>query len=149
MRKILSIAAIAMIGLFVFAGCSKKSSSPSYSMKATIGSTAFSENTCAAILSGTTMSITGYNGSATTPPYLSITIYNYTGAKTYTLDSTALIPPVVVSYLPDSNPLDVKAATSGSVIVTSSSSSTVSGTFSLKCSDGTTIANGTFTGKGN
>jgi hypothetical protein len=148
MKKIFTYLAIAIIGLASLASCSKKSdSTPAYSMKATIGTTAVSETSCIAIVNGSALSVTGFTGSSTTPPYFNLTIQNFSGAGTYTLDSTAIVPVVTCIYYPDAIVTNTKVAKSGTITVTSSSSTSVSGTFSFLCSDGTSISGGSFTAK--
>lgn len=103
MKKLFTFAMLAiMIG--TVAGCSKKSSSttPSYSMKVTIGGTTSSFSTCQAVLAGSILQVTGSSGaSTTTPPYFGITIYNFTGAATYTINGSATSPTVAASYWPE------------------------------------------------
>ena len=149
MKRIFTFAAIALLGLAAFSGCGKKSSSPSYSMHASIGGTAFNVTNVYAVITGSILSITGSSGttSTATPPYFGITIYNYTSPTTYTVDSTATTPTVAGTYAPTSAPADMKAASSGSVVISSASTATISGTFSFKMTDGTVISGGTFTAK--
>ncbi len=113
MKKVLSIVVIAMIGLFVFTGCTKKSSSsPSYTMKATVGSTAFSVTNCLANINSTLLSVYGYGGSGTTATFPNITLQmsNYTTTGTFTIDTTAVFPSLTLEYFPTSALTDVKMA---------------------------------------
>ena len=149
MKKILSIMAIAMIGLFVFAGCSKKSSSPSYTMKATVGSTAFSANNCIGNINSTLLSVYGYNASGTTATFPNITIQmsNYTAIGTFTIDTTAIFSSLTFQYYPTSALTDVKSSKTGTLTLTSVTSTAIAGTFSFTCTDGTTVTGGTFSAK--
>jgi hypothetical protein len=149
MKRIMTLSAILMLGLVFFAGCSKKSDSPSYSMKATVGSTAFNVSNCYAVTTGAILNITGNTGSSTSanPPYLGITIYNYTGTGTFTINSSATAPAVAITWAPTSAITDMQAATSGTVTITSASSSTISGTFSGTLMNGSSVSGGTFTAK--
>lgn len=147
MKKTLIFAAIAILGLAAFSGC-KKSSGSSYTMSATVGNSNFNVNSCTASLSGTSMAIVGYSGSASgTPPYLTITIDSFAGAATYTIDTTASFPAVSGSYWPDANLSDIKVVHTGSVVITASSTTSLSGTFNFKTDDGTSISSGKFTAK--
>jgi hypothetical protein len=145
MKKLLTFSTIVMIGLVVLSSCSKKSSSPSYLMTATVGATAFSGSNTYALTAGTDVSIFSYTGSGTTatPPYLEIVMPNFTGTGTYTFDSTLLSN--TAGYYESST--SAKVAKSGSVIITSSSSTSISGTFSFTTTDGTVVSNGKFTAK--
>jgi hypothetical protein len=150
MKRIMTLSAILMLGLVFFAGCSKKSDSPSYSMKATIGGTAFSVTNCYAVLNNGVLSITGSSGtstSGTTPPFFTVVINTYTTATTYTLDTTALVPNIGGTYSPTLNIADMKGAKSGSVTISSASSSSYTGTFNFILTDGTAVTGGTFTAK--
>lgn len=149
MKKIMTITAIAMMGLIAVSGCKKKDDSPSYKLSATVGGTAFNPTNCTGTVTGGALSIVGWNGSGgtATPPYFSITVSSYTGAATYTIDTTLSAPVVSASYFPSASLTDVKFAKTGSVTVSSASSSTITGTFNFKCNDGTIISGGTFTAK--
>ncbi len=149
MKKLFTFAMLViMIGTIT--GCTKKSSSttPSYSLKVTVSGATSTFTTCQAVLAGSVLQVTGSSSATTTtPPYFSITIYNFTGAATYTINGSATSPSVAASYWPSSFFSSVKAAQSGSVVVTSSSSTSVSGTFNFTAVDGTTMNSGTFTAK--
>ncbi len=149
MKRILTFSAIAMIGLAVFSGC-KKSSSTSYSMKATVGSTAFSVTNSYATLNGTNLAITGNSGSSTSAssaPYLTIVLSNYTAPGVYAIDTTLNVPVVDATWAADMTMADWKYSHTGSVTITSLSSSVVVGTFNFVCADGTTINSGTFSAR--
>jgi len=148
MKKILTIAAIAMIGLLTFAGCSKKSSSgPSYYMKATLGSSAYNAGNCIASSNGAGgLTITGLGGSSTspTPPYVSVEIVTWSNAAgTFNFDST-MTTNFAQYILSDTTS---KISKSGSVIVNTVSSTVVTGTFTFTCTDGTVVSGGTFSAK--
>jgi hypothetical protein len=147
MKKIISLSMALLLGVLFLAGCSKKSDSPSYSMKATAGGTSISANNASATLAGTTLAIAGVNssGGSATPPYISITIVNFTGTGTYNIDAAGTV--ASASYFPDSDVSHVKISKTGSVVVTSSSSASVAGTFSFTTTDGTSVTGGTFTAK--
>ena len=147
MKKILTIAVIAMIGLLTFAGCSKSSSGSSNTMKATIGSTAFSSNNCIFSINAGLLGIYGYTASGATVSYpnISIGINNYTSGSTgtYTISDTSTN---IVAGV-DSSATSAIVAQTGSIVITSSSSSSISGTFNFTCTDGTKVTGGTFTAK--
>jgi hypothetical protein len=147
MKKIITLAMALMLGVLFMTGCSKKSDSPSYSMKATAGGTAISANNASATLAGGSLAIAGINssGGAATPPYISMTIVNFTGTGTYNIDASGTV--ASASYFPDSDLSHVKISKTGSIVVTSSSSASVSGTFSFTTTDGTSVTGGTFTAK--
>ncbi len=138
MKKIVIFSAVVMMGLAAFTGCSKKSSSPSYSMGASVGGTAFSGNNCVATQVGTILTVQGWSGSSTSAvfPYFALYISNFTGTGTFAFDSTMLSN--YAEYLTSTT--SIKIAKSGSIVVTSASTSAVSGTFSFTCTDGTTSA---------
>ncbi len=54
MRKEITLAAVALMGIAAFVGCKKKDSTPGYSMSAKVGTTSFSANNCYATPAGTT-----------------------------------------------------------------------------------------------
>ena len=146
MRKILTLAAIAIMGIAVFSGCSKKSSSPSYGMKATIGSTAYNAPYCLASSTSGVLVIDGLGGSATapTPPYVTIVIPSWTSAAgTFNLDST-MTANYAEYILSDTV---ARISKTGSVIITSVTSTSIAGTFSFSCTDGTAVSSGSFTAK--
>lgn len=141
MRKILVLAAAALI---TFSGCSKKDSSPSYSMKATIGASTFSTSRCVAVAAGGALTIDAWTGTTTSaaPPQITIAITTWNGGTgTITFDS--LLTTGYEEYLP--NMATVSTSKTGSVNITSVSSKTISGTFSFTCDDGTVVSNGSFT----
>jgi hypothetical protein len=144
MKRILTIALIAIAGVSAFCSCSKKSSSPSYTMTASLGSSAYNAPNCIAVPTGTTMVIEGIGGTGTvaTFPYVQLIIANWaTKTGTYSFDST--LAGSYAQYLLNST--TIKISKSGSVVVTSASATTISGTFSFTCTDGTTVTGGTFT----
>ena len=147
MKKIFSIAAIALMGLALFSGCSKSSSSsPSYTMNASIGGSSFSSSNClAASYSGMFTEIYGFAGNSVTPtyPYIGLFLLNYAKTTgTFSLDSTmtANFAQIVTSATTN------KVAKSGSITITSTSPNIV-GTFSFTTTDGTAVTGGTFTAK--
>jgi len=131
-------AAVASIGIATFSGCSKSSSSPSYSMNATINGKSFSSSNATATIVATDSSLAVV--SATTYPYVTLAIYNYKGVGTYTTSSS-----VTNLFGIDSSTSSAVIATTGTVTITSVSSSVVSGTYSFTCTDNTTVTGGTFT----
>ncbi len=147
MKKLITLVMLAIIGVSII-GCKKKSTTPSTSLSVNLAGTTKTFSTATASGSGSIMQITGYSGSSSAaPPYYSITIYNFTGPATYTVDMHAASPTVASSYWPTTDLADSKVAVSGSVTITSSSSATVSGTFDFTAYDGTTMSSGTFTAK--
>lgn len=150
MKKILTFAAAAVLGLATLSGCSKSSSpSPSYFMKATIGGTSFNVTNCYAVTTGSVLSITGSSGTTTTstPPMFGITIYSYSNPGTYKVDTALTTATVAGTYATTMNPADMKASKAGTVVITSASSATISGTFSFTFTDGTAVTAGSFTAK--
>ena len=149
MKKLLTVALSAVIGATALTSCSKKSdSSPSYSMKTTIGKTSFSGTNCYAILAGGALSISGWNGTSTVAvaPYLSLTIMSWNGGTGATsVDSTMTAG--AISWMPDASSVTGLYARSGTITISSVSSSAISGSFSGTMSDGSQVTGGTFTAK--
>lgn len=147
MKKIFTIAAIALMGLALFSGCSKSDSTPSYSMKASLGGTSFNSSNCiAATYPGTSfIEIYGMGGTLTAPtfPYVALFLYNYAKTTgTFTIDSTLSTnyAEIVTSAT------TFKLAKSGTITITSVSPNIV-GTFSFTATDGTAVTGGSFTAK--
>ena len=146
MKKLFLIAATSIVAFSAITSCKKSDSSPSYSMKATIGSTSFNATNCVAIATGGALSISGWTGTTTTAaaPMMSITILSWnSGTQTVAFDSTGATgseayTPSTTSSLP---------AKTGTVSITSVSSTAISGTYSFTATDGTAITGGTFTAK--
>ena len=148
MKRILTITAIAAIGFAAFTGCKKSSSgaSSTYNMKATIGSTAYNAPNCLAVQTGTQMVIEGLGGTSTVPtfPYMALILTNWNSGivtATFNFDSTMLKN--YAQYLSSSTSAIISKT--GSVNVTSVTSTAVSGNFSFTGTDGTVVSGGTFT----
>jgi hypothetical protein len=162
MKKNLNlVTAIAIIGLAAFSGCTK-SSSLSNTMTATISSASFSK-TCgfnidsagAGLNTGAGLNILGSDniyglwGNANYPS-INLFIVNYTVGQTGTFNiTTSNITGTGTTAFIDSistiGGLYASAiAQTGSIIITSASSSQIVGTFSFTCTDGTTVTNGSF-----
>jgi len=143
MKKILTFTAIVMIGLAAFSGCKKSSDSPSYNMSASVGGTAFSANYCVADTLGGALMIMAFNGTGytATPPDMIITITSYTGMGTYNFDSLGVTN--IGQY--NATASTSKESIAGSVVISSTTSTQVVGTFSFTCSDGTVVSSGKFT----
>ncbi len=142
MKKILFYAAIAATTLATFTGCTKKSdSSPSYTMKATVGSTAFSSSSCIAGQTGTLLTVVGgiQNGATYNFPYITLSMVNYNGAGTYNIDLLNNSASYAASLT------DTKPAVRGSIVITAISP--ITGSFSFTLSDSTKVAGGSFTCK--
>ena len=147
MKKILMIAAIAGVGLATFSGCSKSSSSsPSESMTAKINGANYSNSNVTATISGPSMSVSSSTGVTTiTYPFVTFGVFNYTGVGTYTANSSGGMNVFGI----DSSTTAALVGAYGTVVVSSASSSYISGTFSFTCSDSTKVTSGTFTAKVN
>ena len=145
MKKNLTILAIAILGLIAFAGCSKKSSSPSYSMKATINGVSFSAANCVAVSSGGDVVIDGYSGTSSASTSFPIISFSLTGYNkttgTFNLDRTTNFAAI------DSSISAVAFSNHGTLTITTANSSVISGTFSFTCDDSTKVASGSFTAK--
>ncbi len=145
MKKIFTIAAIAFMGLALFSGCTKSDSTPSYSMKASIGGASFSTSNCFAASTGTFVEIEGLGGTLTAPtyPYVTLWLLNYAKTTgTFAIDST-----MATNYAQIvTGATSFKIAKSGSITITSVSPNIV-GTFSFTAIDGTAVTGGTFTAK--
>ncbi len=145
MKKLFIYVALLVSGAAAITGCTKKSdsSTPTYSMKATVGSGAFNGSSCIAVLSGTNLSVVGgpfVNGVASYPN-VSITILNYTGTGTYTIQLGSTTNLNTASYY--TSMTQAAPAAYGSVTVNATSPMT--GTFNFTLTDSTKITNGTFT----
>ena len=150
MKKILTLAIVAILCIGAFTGCKKSDSGSSYSMKATVAGSAFNVSNVYATITSNTLAITGNSGSSTTtqsPPYLSVVLYDYTNTGNYTIDTTASTPTVAATYAPDATITDWKTSYTGSVTISSVTSTQVVGTFNFVMADGSTITGGTFTAK--
>ena len=156
MKKFLSVASIAMIAVAVFTGCSKSSSTSSAtgSLKATAGTTSVNSNFCEAGYVDSTLSITGTSITSSTAsyPYIILGIYGWNGTSTGTFaigGSNLNLATYAVSSTVSHE------ATSGTITITSVSSTQISGTFSfvggptsIGGSDSVSVTNGSFTAKG-
>ena len=149
MKKILMIAAIAGFGLATFSGCSKSSSSPSYTISAKINGASYSNSNCYFVATGGSLLIeSGVPSSSPSYPFMEFSVSNYTGAGTYAISSSSASIYAIDSSATGSSIAQASAAGgSGTLTVTSASSSTISGTFSFTGSDGTTVTGGAFTAK--
>ena len=138
------IAAMAGIGFASFTSCKKSSSStPAYSMTATVNGSSFSSVNCYAVSSGGIATIAGYSGTSTTStsyPVIQLGIFGTLAVQSYTIDGAQYQINI------DSSATNGVAAVSGSITITSISPSIV-GTFNCVMSDGTKITNGVFTSK--
>ena len=147
MRQILLIAAVALLGLTIFSGCSTSGgASPTYSMTATIGSTHMNGTICIAAQVTTVMGISGstVTSGVTGTPQIHLSLWNWTGATgSYTL-KTGGSGNNYAEYVPSSGSL-ASVSQSGTVTITSISSTTISGTFNFTCTDGKVISSGSFT----
>jgi len=149
MRKILTFSAVVMMCLVVFAGCSKKSSSstPSYTMKATVGTTSFTAANCVASNVNGLTAIIGWAGTSSTPapPYIEIYLTGY-NKTTGTFSLTGALTANYASYYENSTTASV--STTGTLTIASASTTSIVGSFSFTTTDGTVVSNGTFTAKG-
>lgn len=130
--------------VFLFASCTKKDDSPSYFMKATVGSTAFNGSYCFAISSGSAITISGYNGTRTSTSYpmMAITIPSWDG-KTGTITIGEVTSGTTYAQYFNSM-TDYKTSTTGTLKITAVSTTNITGSYDFKATDGTTISAGTF-----
>ncbi len=150
MKQLTLVAFTALLGLGVLlTGCTKKSSSSStsssYSMKATIGSTSMNGSVCIASVVSSTLAISGstVTGGVGGPPQINIAVASWTGTTgTFTLglSSTGSFG----QYVASTGALASMSQT-GSVTITSVTSTTIKGTFNFTCTDGKVISAGSFT----
>jgi Family of unknown function (DUF6252) len=138
MKNILTLTTMAAMALAAFTGC-KKSSSSSYTMSATINGHSFSTSGSTYVTAAkSTTSISGTDSKDAVAIALGL---NSLSTGTYTLGSGASAITI------DSGITAASSAVYGTVIITSSNSSTVSGTFNFTCYDSTKVTNGSFTAK--
>lgn len=144
MRKLILIAATTIVGFGAMTSCTKKSDSPSYSMKATVGTTAFTTSHCIATASAGSLTIVGWSGTSTVAaaPMMDIVITSWNGT-TGTTNFDTTISTGYEQYVQTSTA--TLQARTGTVNITSVSTSAISGTFSFTATDGTSISGGTFT----
>ncbi|MCD6012982.1 MAG: hypothetical protein K0Q79_2844 [Flavipsychrobacter sp.] len=130
--------------LFIFPGCSKKDSGPGYYMRAKLGDKDYHVANCIIYASGGATIINGFVQTSTAPvfPYVALSIQSSLVPSKIKLDKAfgnyAYCFTSSGSYI---------VSESGEVIITDISGGGVSGTFSFKCTDGTTVSGGAFTGK--
>ncbi len=145
MKKFLLIAATTMIAFGGTTGCKKDSStSPSYSMKATVGSSSFNTSHCIASAANGGLIITGWTGSSTTAtaPMMVIAITSW-NQGTGTVNFDASMSNGYEEYVASTTTTSL--AQTGTVNITSVASNAISGTFSFTATDGTVVSGGTFT----
>jgi len=150
MKKILTFSAIALFGIAVISGCIKSSSSPHYTMTATIGVTPYILTNCEAyyyaslrgrdvVISANQNTIIGHN-------YIpSITLQwvdSSISTGTFSLADSTIYNSTECAVSPA--PGYTLFAVNGSVTITSVSP-TVVGTFSFTCTDSTVVSNEKFT----
>jgi hypothetical protein len=141
-KHLLLLSALVLCTIGLFTACKKSSSSPSSSFSATMNGTTIS-GVSQFNLSDTLFALIGaksLSGTSPSYPYFSFNINNFKGKGTYNLDST-----LNVSLAVDSTTTNIIYGVYGSVVITASSSSSVSGTFSFTCADSTKITSGAFT----
>jgi hypothetical protein len=113
-------------------------------MEATLGTSAYSAGNCIGSSDGSTgYVISGLGGGTTTPafPYVSIEIANWTNATgTFNFDSTGTAN--YAEYI--TNDSTAKICKSGSIAITSVSTTAVSGIFNFTCTDGLVVSGGVF-----
>lgn len=152
MKRILTAIFLMIAGTAIFSGCKKSDSSPSYKMTATLASTAFNNTSFSSDSSTFTagsgsgwVCLISSGGISTTGVGIKLYLYTYNGVGTYSLDGSGSNYQVgTVSY--DGN-------VSGSITITSVSSTAVSGTFYFTGESNNspittvTVSNGSFTAK--
>ncbi len=141
---------IALLCIAALAGCKKAfTDSKMYKMSATVNGTTMKFDNCygniaVAGLGGSVWELSGFNGATHTgPPEIGLYITNY-NHDTGTFDFDTTMYANYAMYITAGG--DIKLAKSGSMTITSVSPSFI-GFFSLKCTDGTLISGGTFTGR--
>ena len=145
MKKIIAGISVMVACMFILGGCTKNSNknTTSYTLTASVNGTPFTANNCIAYMNSQMLTI---NFSPPIPyPSITIVIGNYTSTGPYSLDTGSVVTEIV--YYPTSVTADGKLGVSGSVTITSFSTTSVSGTFHFVCADGTSITSGAFIGK--
>ncbi len=147
MRKAQLIVTIALMGIFLITGCrTSSSSSPSYSMRATIGTASMDGTICTAAVAGTALGIGGVTvtGGTGGPPEINLTIANWGGSAGVFSIGTVSSGSFAEYVVSASSTL---VSQSGSITISSVSTTTITGTFNFTCTDGTVISAGTFSAK--
>ena len=153
MKPILAFAILAITSFTLLSCCTPSSgsgASPSYTMTVTVAGVSHTFTNVIAVLTGSSLAITANSGTATTTAYptFSTVIYAYTAPATYTLTVTvgSASPAVSGTFAPDANLSDARVAQTGTAVISSVSSTTVTGSVNFTNVDGTTSV-GTFTAK--
>jgi hypothetical protein len=138
----------ALLCSFAFGACSKSdSSTPTYSMTWTEGTTNYTIPSSSVTSTSTTTNNINVAG-ATTTSSAALYFFNYTkatGTFPITMSSAGGTTPFATAiYLSNSTP---HTPLYGTTTITSVSSTLVQGTFSFTCTDSTKVTNGTFTSK--
>ncbi len=141
MKKTSALLSVVMAVLFIFSGCKKKETEPAYYIRATVGSTDYDVPGCIVLSSGNTTIIKGAQATATSPyAYIALSIQKAT-----------LIPGDILFVKNPGSFANVyytsgssSVSYTGTVTITETTGSTVSGTFLFNCTDGTTVTNGVF-----
>jgi len=152
MKKFILYPAMVIMGLSAFTACKKSSSSTttptsSKSMTATVnGKSETTTNLIAvnATMSGVTeMELTGTFADG---HQLLITVFGFTGNGTYTFNTTSTSGTSTAFWITTGTASTLaNAANNGQMVVTSSSTSGLSGTFSFVTNDSTNVSSGSFT----
>lgn len=153
MKKTIALMAFAALSTLTMFSCKKKdnnNTSSNGSMTATINNTSFSASRCTSAVADTILNITGANYSGTTVEYpiVTLTVYNYHGVGTYTLDQSTFSGVTGTANIDSSSSTTTAIAntlsTYGTINITSTSPN-ITGTFSFTTEDSTKVTNGSFT----
>lgn len=147
MKKLFFTSLVFAAFTLVVSSCSKSSdsssSSSSYSMTATVNGSAWSATNVTAtentIGGNDNLSITGLTSSNST---ITLSIIGYSSPTTYSIS-----PGSNGGMYSVSGTSGLTASISGSITITSKTTTAVQGTFSFTCMDSTKVTSGTFTAK--
>ena len=143
--KRISFMFVGVFVLLVLGSCAKKSSEPAYYIKATIGNTEYYAADCIVFSSGGATIINSFKPTAKTASYPHIALNLQVSANVAGKTKLDYSRGSHGEYI--SNPSFKTISNSGELIITEVSGSTISGTFSFTCEDGTVVTDGEFTAK--
>ena len=149
MRKFTTTLMLAALSvLFVTTGCTKKKDdAPAYTMTSKLGANSFTTSNCYATSSAGTLMVVGTNGTNTsaTYPIIQLFIPEWNGnTGNFAIDTSSAVAPYA-QYVISASDYDI--AVSGSINITSVTTTTISGNFSFVGLGGTNYSGGNFTAK--
>ena len=144
MKKISALLLVLVALLFILSGCKKKETGPAYYIKARVGNTDYNVPGCIAFSSGNATIFKGSQAQVTSAyAYIALSIQKGT-----LLPEEIKFVKVPGSYANVFNASGTSSvAQNGTVTITETTGSSISGTFSFTCTDGTTVTDGEFTAK--